>query len=387
MNTTEPGVLLAMSLIKGIARARPGELAESCGKALSAFASPLAIRVDIRIDGLDPETFESGKGSSIVRIRQAIDEYQLGNFNEGKRFPDYLSVTTEDDRLLYIALIKHLGEPVGLVAALADFDQSALFPMEESLYFAASQLAVRIQSILSPGSRNAGEITGRRLLRKLASSGVTGIALYSIGDPGDFTAINSIEDKIRRRSVELSEPPDPEKIKKDDALDSSMIDLLWPDSGIESAYWTADLPGYIMGIAFAGKRTPSRQTRTAIKSVIEETAVADTDYIIKSFEKLKADFANLVKSERAAAISETAVAVNHEINNPLTAILGNTQLMLMNESELPKDVVTKLKTIERSAVQIRETTGKLMAIVEPVRTPYGSGLNMIDIERSKKKEE
>jgi signal transduction histidine kinase len=79
------------------------------------------------------------------------------------------------------------------------------------------------------------------------------------------------------------------------------------------------------------------------------------------------------------------VTINHEINNPLTAILGNAQLLLMAKDKLPPDIVSKLETIERSAVRIRETTSKLMSIIEPVTSSYVSGLEMIDIEKSKKK--
>jgi two-component system, NtrC family, sensor kinase len=121
------------------------------------------------------------------------------------------------------------------------------------------------------------------------------------------------------------------------------------------------------------------------KERIEARANDDAAYLSVSFEKLKTNFKQLVKSERAAAITETTVTINHEINNPLTAILGNTQLMLMSKDKLPPDVVTKLETIERSAIKIRETTAKLMSIIEPVTSSYASGLEMIDIEKSKKK--
>jgi hypothetical protein len=57
----------------------------------------------------------------------------------------------------------------------------------------------------------------------------------------------------------------------------------------------------------------------------------------------------------------------------------------MNKDKLPKETVTKLQTIEKSAIQIRETTAELMTIIEPVRKHYASGLEMIDIEKSKKK--
>jgi hypothetical protein len=57
----------------------------------------------------------------------------------------------------------------------------------------------------------------------------------------------------------------------------------------------------------------------------------------------------------------------------------------MNKDSLAPDIVSKLQTIERSAIKIRETTTQLMSIIEPVTGPYASGLEMIDIEKSKKK--
>jgi signal transduction histidine kinase len=129
----------------------------------------------------------------------------------------------------------------------------------------------------------------------------------------------------------------------------------------------------------------TKKTKNEISAVIGDLTARDTDYIVEAFERLKTDFKKLVKTERTAAISETAVTVNHEINNPLTAILGNTQLLLMGREKLSGDVVAKLETIEKSAIQIRETTAKLMSIIEPVKSSYSTGMDMIDIEKSKKK--
>ncbi|MEE9554310.1 MAG: histidine kinase dimerization/phospho-acceptor domain-containing protein [candidate division Zixibacteria bacterium] len=387
MKISDPQIHYAMSLVKSIARARPGEMAESCGSALLAMAEPLAVRVDVHIEGIEPELFESGKSRDMDRIHQVISDYKLGNLRAERRFPDYLSVSTEDDRLLSIAVIKHLGNPVGLVIAVSDFKETPIFPLEESLYLTASQLGARIHSVLSPGSRNAMEITGRRLFTEITKKGVSGIAIVSIGDIDDWIVIGDTNDKLLSREAGLESRLIIDNIKSGDSVNKSILQQFWPGSGINCAYWTSELPGYIMAVGFSETKTVTKQTKTAIKSIIEKMSAADADYIIKSFEKLKADFNKLVKTERATAITETAVTVNHEINNPLTAILGNTQLMLMNEKELPEDIVTKLKTIERSAVQIRETTAKLMSIIEPVRAPYASGLDMIDIERSKKKED
>jgi signal transduction histidine kinase len=86
-----------------------------------------------------------------------------------------------------------------------------------------------------------------------------------------------------------------------------------------------------------------------------------------------------INRERLAAILETAVTVNHEINNPLTAILGNVQLLLLKSEELDNELEAKLKTIEQSAMKIRDVTQKLMRLTTPKSTSYNDGTKMIDL--------
>ena len=92
-------------------------------------------------------------------------------------------------------------------------------------------------------------------------------------------------------------------------------------------------------------------------------------------------YEGMIEAERASAINETAVSFNHEINNPLCSILGNTQLVLM-EKGLDGAVVEKLKRIEKDITRIQRIAGKLARITRPVLREYVSGRNMIDLERS-----
>lgn len=90
----------------------------------------------------------------------------------------------------------------------------------------------------------------------------------------------------------------------------------------------------------------------------------------------------LLKDERKTAVLEAAVTISHEVNNPLTAVLGNTQLLLLKKEQFPPEVQEKLKVIEESALRIREVTQKLMNIEEPVSTEYVEGVKMLDLEKS-----
>jgi K+-sensing histidine kinase KdpD len=91
------------------------------------------------------------------------------------------------------------------------------------------------------------------------------------------------------------------------------------------------------------------------------------------------------KAERDAAVVELAVAVNHEINNPLTALLGNLQLLKLKNQNLPEDVQQKLDVIEESANQISKVTSRLMSAAEAPSVEYTGKMRMLDL--SGKKEE
>lgn len=90
-----------------------------------------------------------------------------------------------------------------------------------------------------------------------------------------------------------------------------------------------------------------------------------------------------VKAERDTAIIELAVAINHEINNPLTALLGNLQLLMLKNQNLPEDIAARLKVIEESANQIREVTGRLMKAAEAPSVTYTGSMRMIDLSGRK----
>jgi len=92
-----------------------------------------------------------------------------------------------------------------------------------------------------------------------------------------------------------------------------------------------------------------------------------------------------IESERLSAIMQAAVAINHEINSPLTAILGNVQLALGEKEGLDPKIKERLIAIEKGALKIAETTKSLLNIIKPVITEYAPGIKMLDIDKSRKK--
>ena len=92
--------------------------------------------------------------------------------------------------------------------------------------------------------------------------------------------------------------------------------------------------------------------------------------------------AEALRKAREAAIAETAVTINHEINNPLTAISGNLQLLFSRAQDLSPDVVRLLKKIEEGADRILEVTRKLRNLTADKTVPYLGDTKMIDLDAS-----
>ncbi|HUU44675.1 MAG TPA: histidine kinase dimerization/phospho-acceptor domain-containing protein [Acidobacteriota bacterium] len=90
---------------------------------------------------------------------------------------------------------------------------------------------------------------------------------------------------------------------------------------------------------------------------------------------------------RTATVLETAAAVNHEINNPLMALVGNLELLLRRAERLDPDTITKLDRMREAAERIRTVTHNLMRIRDVKSVPYPGGGRMIDIDGSPKSED
>jgi signal transduction histidine kinase len=94
-----------------------------------------------------------------------------------------------------------------------------------------------------------------------------------------------------------------------------------------------------------------------------------------------------LQKQKLSGIVETAVTVNHEINSPLTAILGNVQLLLRDAEQLDERLVAKLRTIEESAERIQRVTKKLLNVKRPRSIDYSDGIRMLDLSDESESEE
>jgi signal transduction histidine kinase len=72
--------------------------------------------------------------------------------------------------------------------------------------------------------------------------------------------------------------------------------------------------------------------------------------------ELAAGMVQFPKDERSGDFGEV---LRHEVNNPLTGILGNTELLLARRDRLPPSAIERLETIAGLAVRLRETVRRL----------------------------
>jgi len=89
-----------------------------------------------------------------------------------------------------------------------------------------------------------------------------------------------------------------------------------------------------------------------------------------------------IEKERIAAIVQAMATVNHEINNPLTPILGNVDLILEEAQQLPESVVAKIRNIKENALRIAENVQKMRSISRPAFKQYYDGEYIIDLDKS-----
>jgi hypothetical protein len=86
------------------------------------------------------------------------------------------------------------------------------------------------------------------------------------------------------------------------------------------------------------------------------------------------------------AVSQLGRALNHYINNPLTVVRGQPQLILKDHPKLPDDIQDKLKSIEESTKEIMDVTKRAMSASEYPSVVYHGPDKMVGLFADKKKE-
>jgi GAF domain-containing protein/ActR/RegA family two-component response regulator len=102
----------------------------------------------------------------------------------------------------------------------------------------------------------------------------------------------------------------------------------------------------------------------------------------QALEKLKQAQDELVRAQRMALLAQIGVTVRHEVNNPLTAVLGNADWLLQVLQDLEGEPRKALEAIRSNALRIRDIVNKLEAIRSDRVTEYVEGIEMIDLHQT-----
>jgi GAF domain-containing protein len=82
----------------------------------------------------------------------------------------------------------------------------------------------------------------------------------------------------------------------------------------------------------------------------------------QNHEQLKANQARLVADERLTAVAELAATINHQINNPLSVVVGNIQCLALEEAGLSAKAKDRLRRAIEAALKVGEVNRRLLNI-------------------------
>ena len=128
---------------------------------------------------------------------------------------------------------------------------------------------------------------------------------------------------------------------------------------------------------YIAKPFDHQELEARIKSMLSIKSLQDE--LRRTNDELHRSRTRLVEAERLAAIGEVAASVNHEINNPLCAIMLNAQLLADEIEVNPEGARKRAAKIEENVERIQRITHRIQELKESVTKDYVSGDKMLDL--------
>ena len=134
---------------------------------------------------------------------------------------------------------------------------------------------------------------------------------------------------------------------------------------------------------FAVNRPNGRQAYLEIsgRKLVVKNRAAGFQFAARDVTEQKELRELLVKAERLAAIGQVGIAMRHEINNPLTTVIGNTELLLDRFEGGEGDLKKRLELILSNALRISEIVKRMQEIKQDKTVEYLKGVKMTDLTK------
>jgi signal transduction histidine kinase len=85
--------------------------------------------------------------------------------------------------------------------------------------------------------------------------------------------------------------------------------------------------------------------------------------------QLRENQRQIIDAEKLAAAVSLAASINHEINNPLSVIVGQVQCLMVEDHDFDARTIERLQRVEQAAIRIGEINRRLLKIDSVVETP------------------
>jgi signal transduction histidine kinase len=118
----------------------------------------------------------------------------------------------------------------------------------------------------------------------------------------------------------------------------------------------------VLVVAGTADCIPEGESFLDLGAALIERRLLSTRRLLERFEETDAD-----------ETTDFGSILRHELNNPLTGILGNAEMLLNRRQWLPQDAVPRLETIADLAVRLRETIRRLSGAWEARQRPQHIG--------------
>ena len=193
--------------------------------------------------------------------------------------------------------------------------------------------------------------------------------------------------KIRsKKSVLFEIKGDDEGFEADNPFASVMVVPLLVDTSVVGVLCIASYhasvlePKHVMLAEIVANQLAVGIERSSYVATIEASHRA----LKTAHRELKSAQTRIIAAEKLSAVAELAASLNHEINNPLSVIMGHVQCLMMELSEQNPKVQERLKRIELAAQRISDVNRKLLGIDTLVSEVYldDPRERMLNLEKS-----